>query len=489
MTNNRKPIIGKFMLDSISIGMYNHPLMVMREYIQNSVDSIDEICNNRLIKRDEAKIEINIDGRNRSILIKDNGGGIPAEKVWDAIYNIGKSEKQPSVNRGFRGIGRLGGLGYCDELRFKTKAHGENIYTISIWDSKKLRQLINESNSSIDAVNIVKIITKFSQHKYYGSKSDHFFIVEMDNVKSSKDICLDVPEVKSYLSQVAPVPFEHTNFSFSKKIEEKLIKRVPSYGVYNIYVNGEKIFKPYNNIVRIGLKQKDKIQDIDFVEFKNDEGELAFGWIAKLQLLGSINSSNFFDGIRVLCGNILVGNKSLLSGFFREERFNNYLVGEIYITNGKLILNSRRDDFEDNKHKEGFYNSFVKEIGIPYSRKIREASEERSRKKIQKRQIGIIDEADKIIQYGFLAEDQKNTVISKLKNIKKDRKYMNDNERIDSLIKKVERAKHYLDRCKKRISKKGKVKLKEIFETIYELCNNKIEAEKIVNNIMKKEIL
>jgi len=40
-STRKKPLIGKFLLNSISIGMYNDPLMVLREYIQNSVDSID----------------------------------------------------------------------------------------------------------------------------------------------------------------------------------------------------------------------------------------------------------------------------------------------------------------------------------------------------------------------------------------------------------------------------------------------------------------
>ncbi len=148
MIQNKKLEIGKFILDNISIGMYNHPLMLYREYIQNSVDSIDEICRTKHFRKNLAKIEINIDGRNRKIVIKDNGAGIKAENAWATLFNIGKSNKLASINRGFRGIGRLGGIGYCDELRFITKAAGENIYTEALWDTKRLREIINNSSIS-----------------------------------------------------------------------------------------------------------------------------------------------------------------------------------------------------------------------------------------------------------------------------------------------------------------------------------------------------
>ena len=123
--SNKKPVVGKFVLDSLSIGMYNHPLMVLREYIQNSVDSIDLLYKGRRANKHRAKIEIQIDGRNRIVTVKDSGGGIPAGTVWNAIYSLGESTKNKITDRGFRGIGRLGGLGYCECLKFITKAPNE----------------------------------------------------------------------------------------------------------------------------------------------------------------------------------------------------------------------------------------------------------------------------------------------------------------------------------------------------------------------------
>ena len=488
MIQNKKLEIGKFILDNISIGMYNNPLMLYREYIQNSVDSIDEICCTKHFRKNHTKIEINIDGRNRKILIKDNGAGIKAENAWATLFNIGKSNKLVSINRGFRGIGRLGGIGYCDELRFKTKAIGENIYTESIWDTKRLREIINNSSISENTTDIIKEVTEFEQKQYTGQLKDHFFIVEMHNVSSIKDICLDVPEVKSYISQVAPVPFDSNKFSFSEQIEKKLKENVPLYNIYNISVNGEQIFKPYKDDINITSKLKDEIKDVDFFEFKNEEEYLAFGWIAKLQFLGSINRSNLFDCIRVRCGNIQVGDKNLLSEFFREERFNNYLIGELYITNNKLIPNSRRDDFEYNLYKEKLYISFIKEIGIPYSKRIRDASEKRSNTKLKNREFDIKQEALHIIQDGYYSENQKKKVINDLIRFKKGIDNLNDNTEINNLIENVNNTKFYFEKNHNKIKRKDKDRFKKILETIYDSCCDKSEAQKVINNIIKKDI-
>ncbi|MBN2287112.1 MAG: ATP-binding protein [Tissierellales bacterium] len=459
----RNPVIGKYMLDSISIGMYNHPLMLFREYIQNSVDSIDEICCSKPTTKEKSKIDVKLNGRDRFISITDNGSGIKSDKVWETLFNIGKSEKFRIVNRGFRGIGRLGGLGYCDRLTFKTKATDENILSIVSWNSKKLRRLINEYDLNTTAVDIIKDVTEFSQEKYKGSVNDHFFIVELENVKSIKDICLDVPELKSYLSQIAPVPFNYDEFRFSKEIENELFKRVPSYGIYNIYVNGEKIYKPYRDIININSKINDQIAYIDFVDLGDNSEDLAFGWIAGLQLLGSINNSNLYGGVRIRSGNILVGNKNLLSTYYREERFSNYLVGEIHVTNGKLILNSRRDDFEDNEHKEIFYNNFIKKIGIPYSRKIRDASERRSKNKNTGKKNIIFEIAENIVKYGYLTILQKNRIIEELKQIEAEKNEIEKSE-IDHIINEVTSSKNFLD---KKFKIKKKELLKDLIETLY----------------------
>ena len=479
----KKPIVGKFILDSVSIGMYNHPLMLFREYIQNSTDAIDELYDGRNGLRKKAKIDINIDGRNRSIAIKDDGCGISSSKAWNILHDIGRSSKKLNVSRGFRGIGRLGGLAYCDELKFITKAKGEDIYSISTWDCKKLRKLINEENKLLDAAAIVRKIVTFSQCKYEGNIKDHYFIVEMRHVHSSRDVLMNVPHVKAYISQIAPVPFDHSEFSYADKIETRMRQQLPSYATYNIYVNGEKILKPYADSVIIHKKRVDQVRDIKFVNFVNDGEKLAFGWVGRLELLGIVNRSSCVDGLRVRSGNILVSDKDLMSGFFREKRFNNYLIGEIHVVNPSLILNSRRDDFEDNNYKEQFCSCFVKEIGIPFSREIREASKNRSRESSYKKQGDIIEAAKKISEIGYLSNLQRERVISELKHIKSIEQDNVNKGKIDLLISKVNNSKHYFDQNHKKLPKETKALLTSIFDIIHNECRDRKELENIIRNI------
>src|SRR5438445_4969329 len=104
-----EPSFGRQLFEIITAGMYGDPLMSLREYIQNSADSIDVAIVNRLIDRRSASIWITINGRERSIQVEDNGHGISNRNAEDRLGGIGTSEKDGKSLRGFRGIGRWGG--------------------------------------------------------------------------------------------------------------------------------------------------------------------------------------------------------------------------------------------------------------------------------------------------------------------------------------------------------------------------------------------
>ena len=139
MNNNGVNIeIGKFTLESLTTGMYSEPESCYREYIQNAVDSLDTALAQGLIKSQDFRIEIIVDGLRQEISIKDNGTGIGKDRARSTLLDIGNSTKLHTVNRGFRGIGRLGGLSYCKKLSFCTTALGEDGKTLIIFDCDKL---------------------------------------------------------------------------------------------------------------------------------------------------------------------------------------------------------------------------------------------------------------------------------------------------------------------------------------------------------------
>lgn len=54
------------------------------------------------------------------------------------MSRIADSEKDRSEEKGFRGIGRLGGISSCETLRFSCSAPGEKTISVCTWDAKEV---------------------------------------------------------------------------------------------------------------------------------------------------------------------------------------------------------------------------------------------------------------------------------------------------------------------------------------------------------------
>ena len=130
----KKPIAGKFLLEILTKGMYSNPLHVYREYIQNAADAIDRAISFGTINPDEAEIHISIDVKKHVAIIRDNGCGISSDSAKIKLMNVGASDKDGVIERGFRGIGRLGGLAYAEPVKFITSVAGEPVKTVMICD-------------------------------------------------------------------------------------------------------------------------------------------------------------------------------------------------------------------------------------------------------------------------------------------------------------------------------------------------------------------
>lgn len=65
------------------------------------------------------------------------------------MSDIANSDKHSGETKGFRGIGRLCGLAYCEELIFRSKFYGENIISVLKCNTAKMRMLINQHNNGI----------------------------------------------------------------------------------------------------------------------------------------------------------------------------------------------------------------------------------------------------------------------------------------------------------------------------------------------------
>lgn len=104
MTDN--PRIGKDVIESLTLGMYEDCRFIYREYIQNSADQVDKAVAEKLINAGEDEIHITINPEERCIVIEDNATGISSDKVVPILRNIAHSTKKRGEDKGFRGIGR-----------------------------------------------------------------------------------------------------------------------------------------------------------------------------------------------------------------------------------------------------------------------------------------------------------------------------------------------------------------------------------------------
>lgn len=156
MSNN---YVGAGILNIITESLYDNPIVVFREYVQNSVDSIfREDC------QDDYEIKIWCDGNDLCFL--DNGRGIDTQDFNDEMIKIGDSSKKRTWNLGYKGIGRLSGVPYCKKLTFINISNYASMelqcYSI---DGAKYEQLkANGDDKGIGFTEMMGIIgTSFSQ--------------------------------------------------------------------------------------------------------------------------------------------------------------------------------------------------------------------------------------------------------------------------------------------------------------------------------------
>ena len=377
----RELIIGKYTLESLTNGMYASPLDMYREYIQNAVDSFDNAIEAGLEYPDKLRIDITIDAEAKSIVIRDNGCGIKADTAISTLLDIGNSQKSNHTARGFRGIGRLAGLSYCDKLTFRTSYRGEECCTVIEFNAKLLKDLLlPNSSESVSVEDVIDRIVTIRTEKEPAFR--RYFEVSLEGVWKEAGL-INIDSVRDYLIEHAPLFFS-SSFKWGRTIEEKM--RLNGYSIpkYHIFLNKDELFKAYGDaFIADRVKRNcDIIQDVTVEAFYRGETLSAVLWYADTSFFGTI-IDNLVKGIRIRQGNILIGDKGSCGMLFKEERFNGWMIGELFVLDKDLIANSRRDGFE----KNAAYFELLEELkswASGVTRKIRHLSYERSLSSPQK---------------------------------------------------------------------------------------------------------
>ena len=495
--------VGKYTLESLTTGMYSDPKIVYREYIQNSVDSLEHAVSLGMLEQQSMRIDIIVNADESYISIKDNGTGISAAEAAQTLMNVGSSKKRNANNRGFRGIGRLGGMSYCNTLVFTTSAENEKVKTVVSFDCKKLRHLLFPGE--YEDMSLSAVLGEITTIETFPEKEEkHYLCVEMVDVNGFSDL-LDIDAAKSYISQVAPLPYQSRHFIYTSQLKSYLSDNGYIIEEFPIFVGEnesdlEPVYKPNKSRFRSdrGKRTVDEISSMKYFDVTVDGELYALGWYGNCGWYGFLSEKEI-SGFRVRKGNILIGDSHTMNAIFKEARFNGWTQGEIFIVTDKLIPNARRDDFEQNDAYYKFMEALSNSVGTEIARTIREASLTRNNPNAKalreiERKIG---EASTAVAEGFNSTVDKEKMVTALtesaaslaglrvsEDLTPKKKELQ--EKIEAAIEEVSESKNFkINQINSGIDKKSKQVLKVVSDILSRKLA-KVLVDEIIEDIVKE---
>nr|WP_246718456.1 ATP-binding protein [Rhizobium laguerreae] len=333
--------------------MYENPRHCLREYIQNSYDSIRAARASGLIEGTAGLVTVSISGTasKPTLTISDDGAGIAADLAVASLVSIGASRKRSATNAGFRGIGRLAGIAYCTTLRFTTSAPGEATETLVEFDCGQMRSYMKPGAEIQDVREVIRICTQSETRPAPAEK--HFMQVEMIGLIGVGLEFIEIEELIPYLRQVCPVDYSD-RFSFAPRIRAFCEGFGSPLGAIDVETRFKRerkqILKGYDNAAPTG-NGPSNVYDLQLIS----SAELGwYAWIGKSSFKGEIVDDTV-AGVRFRLKNIQVGGSEIvedlaseLTAGRTEGRLQRWAVGEVFITNPSVVPNARRDGFEDN---------------------------------------------------------------------------------------------------------------------------------------------
>ena len=350
---NTPVLSGAGLLGLVTTGMYDDPLSMYREYIQNAADAI---AGSGLPGR--ARVDIAIDVTERRIRIRDHGPGLSLEEALERLLPIGRSDKTLGIDRGFRGVGRLAGLAFAKTVSFTTRARKDQTVTRITWHSDRLPELTSTESELEEA-----ILDCIHVETLPGSDfPEHFFEVEVGDVaRHSAGLLLNRDAVREYVGEVCPVPIS-SEFPFADRVRG-LFYGAEAPLTLEVLLEGDPdpVERPYGESIRLSANKEAEFTEFQVVRIPSVDGngEAVLGWIGHSSYLGAIPIEQRMRGIRARVGNIQIGGEAVFDDLFTEERLNRWCVGELHILDLRIIPNTRRDYFEPGPHLRNLENQLT----------------------------------------------------------------------------------------------------------------------------------
>lgn len=363
---------GSQIMEIISKALYSNPIHLIREYVQNSIDS-------------EPKDPIRISIQGRDIYISDNGRGMDADEIEEA-KKIGITSKKFGKDIGFRGIGIWSALAIADKLVLTTSVKGEKEKRVLTLDFKNILKSIDPQKNIKEVLDDNVKIEVFAE-----DVAKHGTTVELREIKSEFIKKLNRNELKEYIRKNLPVPFPE-EFKFKSEIDKKLEECVSNFKEYDIDLEGEYLYKYYTN----------KVVSPGFGTIRDKRGnEIAFYWACLNEEDKAVKEENC-DGLIYKIGGFTIGDSSTPIELFKvSKHLAPWFFGEIHIFHPNIVPDASREYFEATQMRDIFIDraeNMVKDL-------LKDARKRSAKNKADKRINSASDRATQITNEIDLIED------------------------------------------------------------------------------------
>ncbi|MYC69006.1 MAG: hypothetical protein F4X12_22080 [Acidobacteriia bacterium] len=418
--------LGVHLLETITLGMYSEPLHCVREYIQNAFDSIRAARRKGLLAADAGCIDVIVDPHAKALRIRDDGTGLSPEEAVVRLVDIGYSSKantidQAATNAGFRGIGRMAGISYCDRLVFET-SDGCGRTCVIAFDARAINRLTRPGQAPTTIAEAIKSNTAFEERP---SESDERFLqVSLEQI--SNWAVLDLDSLAAYLEQTAPVRHDPTTWKFETKIRSiadsaGYPESLDTVSIRICAPDGavqREVFRPFKDSfdtkdARGQARRSVNVTDVVALPRGGDYRGW-WGWLAQHQRRGALADVPF-SGLRVRMHNIAIGDHSPLQVLWTSRPLARWCFGEIHVVDPVLVPNSQRDNFEPSDALSRIHEQLKDEIRR-IEKEIRDESRDRntSVRKITQRAENATKHARRRLEEGLTSHNEKTQLIESL---------------------------------------------------------------------------
>lgn len=335
-----KENVGAGILNIVTESLYDKPIVVFREYVQNAVDSFQKTIGTI----DKDKLFCDIRYLDNNLYFLDNGNGIEQDLFLNEMRHIAYSHKKRMVNIGYKGIGRLSGISYCKRLYFiNIVSYEEREYQAYIINCEKYNEIKKDDNYNelgfnelMDRIGVFQNIDECTlkervsnilyEHSSMFVEQDKGFLVLLESISSVLQQTITDSGIIKELGWLLPVDFKKSLYEMERR-EKGLFEDlttpddndvVPAVG-FNVIYNGTPIVRPIEeSMLRDYTCKCDLKYAVGFHSFRKDRI--------------SVEKANDFSGIRMYIDNMLLCDETELIPVLQKYGFIEHTTNELLQT-------------------------------------------------------------------------------------------------------------------------------------------------------------